>query len=203
MATFVTHLISGAALGAAAGRWKRRLVFAAVSAFLSVLPDIDAVAFRLGIPYGDPMGHRGFAHSIVFALLIAVAAALVIDRGFAGWKRFAASASVFFTAVMMHGVLDAMTSGGLGVGFFIPFSMERYFLPWRPIPVSPISIRDFISGADGGGLLDSRGLYILGSEASTVIIPVVILCAAVSGLRYLAAFLVRRRRERIRGNVPG
>jgi len=196
MATFVTHLISGAALGAAAGRWKRRLVFAAVSAFLSVLPDIDAIAFRLGIPYGDPMGHRGFAHSVVFALLIAATAALTIDRGFAGWKRFAASASVFFTAMMMHGVLDAMTSGGLGVGFFIPFSMERYFLPWRPIPVSPLSIRDFISGSHGGGLLYTRGMYILAAEATAVIFPAVILSAAVSGVRLLAAYLMRRKRER-------
>nr|HRC76832.1 rhodanese-like domain-containing protein [Kouleothrix sp.] len=34
----------------------------------------------------------------------------------------------------VHGVLDAMTDGGLGVAFFAPFSATRYFFPFRPIP---------------------------------------------------------------------
>jgi len=39
-----------------------------------------------------------------------------------------------------HGVLDAMTDGGKGIGFFIPFDNHRYFLPFRPIHVSPIGL---------------------------------------------------------------
>lgn len=41
-------------------------------------------------------------------------------------------------ATLSHGVLDAFTDGGLGVGFFIPFDLDRHFVPWRPIEVSPI-----------------------------------------------------------------
>ena len=40
----------------------------------SLLPDLDIIAFRLGIPYGSPFGHRGFSHSIVAALLLSMAA---------------------------------------------------------------------------------------------------------------------------------
>ena len=35
-----------------------------------------------------------------------------------------------------------MTNGGRGVAFLSPFSNHRYFLPWRPIRVSPIGALD-------------------------------------------------------------
>jgi inner membrane protein len=41
--------------------------------------------------------------------------------------------------------LDAFTNGGLGVAFFSPFNRDRYFFPWRPILVSPISLGRFFS----------------------------------------------------------
>src|SRR5260221_567464 len=33
------------------------------------LPDVDVVAFALGVPYGAPFGHRGALHSPAFAVL--------------------------------------------------------------------------------------------------------------------------------------
>jgi inner membrane protein len=36
-----------------------------------------------------------------------------------------------------------MTDGGLGVALLWPFTMRRYFLPWRPIPVAPIGMAFF------------------------------------------------------------
>jgi inner membrane protein len=45
-----------------------------------------------------------------------------------------------FLATASHGVLDAMTNGGLGVAFLAPFDRARYFLPFRPIQVSPLGI---------------------------------------------------------------
>lgn len=36
-----------------------------VASLLTILPDIDVVAFGLGIPYGSTFGHRGFTHSIL------------------------------------------------------------------------------------------------------------------------------------------
>lgn len=65
-------------------------------------------------------------------------------------------AFLFAVATASHGFLDAMTDGGLGVAFFAPFSNHRYFLPWRPIPVAPLSPE---------GLMNSRGLRVVRVEA--------------------------------------
>ncbi len=101
----------------------------------SILPDIDVAGFAFGIQYGSLFGHRGFTHSIFFALLVACISALLMrsDR-----RAFA----FVLLCSMSHGLLDAMTDGGRGVAFFSPFSNHRYFLPWRPIEVSPIGHLD-------------------------------------------------------------
>jgi inner membrane protein len=147
-----------------------RLLLAGVGA--SVLPDLDALGFRLGIPYGDLLGHRGLSHSMLFALLLAVAAAML-------YRTLRASPSAAFAVVLIscasHGLLDALTSGGLGVAFFSPFSNHRYFLPWQPIAVSPLDVDLFFS---------EWGLRVLRSEALCVWLP----CALLGGL----GFLIRR-----------
>jgi inner membrane protein len=52
-----------------------------------------------------------------------------------------------------------MTDGGLGVAYFAPFSNARYFLPWRPIQVSPLSVAGFFSGG-APRILESEILWI-------------------------------------------
>ena len=44
--------------------------------------------------------------------------------------------------------------GGLGVALAWPFSNERFFAPWRPIPVAPIGL----------GFLSSRGMVVAAVE---------------------------------------
>lgn len=129
--------------------------------FCSVLPDIDVIAFRMGIPYGDPFEHRGFTHSLAFATSLALIA-FALDR-----RRV--TFLLVFLATASHGLLDAMTTGGLGVGFWVPFSNERYFLPWRPIRVSPVSVDRFFT---------ARGWTILQSEALWVGLPCLALLVA-------------------------
>lgn len=51
-----------------------------------------------------------------------------------------------FVCAASHGLLDAVTNGGLGVGFFIPFSAKRYFFEFRPIAVSTLSLDKFLNG---------------------------------------------------------
>ena len=46
-----------------------------------------------------------------------------------------------------------MTNGGLGVSLRSPLDTTRYFLPWRPIQVPPISLRRFFSDE---GVRDNR-----------------------------------------------
>ena len=76
---------------------------------------------------------------------------------------------VWFTVVTAsHGLLDAMTNGGRGIGFFAPFSNHRYFFPWRPIQVSPI----------GAGFFSPRGLLVLASESVWIWLPSAIIAAS-------------------------
>jgi len=107
----------------------------------SILPDVDVVGFAFHVPYASTFGHRGFTHSIVFALIVAAFAALLLHRG---RRAFA----FVLLCTLSHPLFDAMTNGGLGIAFFSPFSNHRYFLPWRPIRVSPIGrldVRVFVS----------------------------------------------------------
>lgn len=118
---------------------------------LSYLPDLDVLAFRFGIPYHAPWGHRGAAHSLGFAALCGAALALLAP--FLRLPR-ARTALLGTAVVASHGLLDTMTDGGLGVALLWPFSHQRFFAPWRPIPVAPI----------GAGMLSLRGLEVVGVE---------------------------------------
>lgn len=140
----------------------------------SVLPDIDVIGFRFGIHYGDFWGHRGFTHSLIFAALLAGLVAFVTFRaGGCGIGRFAL-VGYLFLATASHGVLDAMTNGGLGVAFFSPFDNRRYFLPWRPIRVAPISIARFFNG---------RGYAVLRSELLWIWLPAILFAGLVLVVR--------------------
>ena len=121
---------------------------------ISMLPDADVIAFVFRIPYEAPWGHRGATHSFGFAVLCG----LVFWGGCLALRtpmRKALILSGTVAAVMAsHGLLDTLTDGGLGAALLWPISDERFFAPWRPIPVSPIG-RAFIS---------MRGLRILFTE---------------------------------------
>jgi len=126
----------------------RRLMLASI--LLPILPDADAL-FTPWIPYAHPLGHRGFTHSLLFAALVGAGAAALAVRG--KWGDSYPKLAIFFAAITAsHGLFDAMTSGGLGVAFFAPFDNTRYFLPWRPILVSPMS---------AAGLMTGRGLRVI------------------------------------------
>jgi hypothetical protein len=64
----------------------------------------------------------------------------------------------FFLATASHGLLDAMTDGGLGVAFFSPFDKHRYFFPWTPIRVSPIGLTRLFQRARRPGLRNRTSL---------------------------------------------
>ena len=129
-----------------------------VAAVCSSLPDADVAAFGFGIPYQHPLGHRGLTHSIAFAAVFAGFVAFSYRRLARSDVRFGIAFSFLFFAVASHGFLDAMTTGGEGVGFFIPFSNQRFFLPFRPILVSPIGADHFAERA--GVVLRSELLWV-------------------------------------------
>lgn len=174
MASAFSHAVAALSLGTCfyrPGVSKRVWV---ACALCSVIPDLDVVGFRFGIPYADFWGHRGFTHSLVFAaLLTAVVMLVCFRRGAPGLGRLSLSAYLFL-ATASHGVLDAMTNGGLGVAFFSPVNNGRYFFPWRPIRVSPISLTRFFS---------PQGYLVLKSELLWIWLPAGLFAVAILMLR--------------------
>ena len=131
----------------------------------AMAPDLDVVAFALGVPYEHPLGHRGLWHSLPFAALAAaLLAALAFPRALPVLPRSRIWLYLFL-AIGSHGVLDAFTDGGLGVALLAPFDERRIFFPLRPIAVSPIGVSAFLS---------ARGLAVIASELLFVWLP----CAA-------------------------
>lgn len=145
------------AIGLGGKRVSRRLMIAGVVA--STLPDLDVVAFHFGIPYAAAFGHRGFSHSLLFGLIAAMAGACLF-----GWLRstFLRSFLFLFVATASHGILDAFTTGGLGIAFLWPWSTDRYFAPVQVIEVAPIGLSRFLS---------PRGAAVLWSELLWVWAP--------------------------------
>jgi inner membrane protein len=173
MASAFSHPAVPLAIAAALGSARIPPALTVAACAASVLPDVDAVGFALGVPYGSPLGHRGFTHSFCFALLVALACVPFAVRF--GASRLAVFAVVFASAAS-HGLLDAMTTGGLGVALLSPVSNGRFFLPWRVIRVSPIGVAAFFSG---------RGLRILASELLWIWTPCAVLAASGAAVRRL------------------
>ena len=127
--------LCAARLGVVPGRLGAGMAFFAA---LSLLPDLDVVAFALRVPYAAPFGHRGASHSIcaalLFALLFAPLAAPLCGS-------FARALLLCAATLLSHGALDMLTDGGLGVAALWPLSPRRYFFPFRPLPVAPIGAR--------------------------------------------------------------
>ncbi|HEV2862698.1 MAG TPA: metal-dependent hydrolase [Pyrinomonadaceae bacterium] len=157
MPTVFTHSFFAAALGKVFfPRERLPARFWVLAAVCAALPDADVLAFFAGVRYGDLFGHRGFTHSLVFALLLASAVVFVFFRESPRKKLLVL---FFFLATASHGLLYALTNGGLGVAFFAPFSGARYFFPFRPVEVSPLSVSRFL-GADGAEVIASELLWV-------------------------------------------
>ncbi|GAA3635348.1 metal-dependent hydrolase [Flavivirga jejuensis] len=156
MASIFGHAVVGFTLAKVIDKHHAKwLIIFAV--FSTILPDFDVIGFKLGIPYAHPMGHRGFSHSILFSIIWGLILMFTIGR-----KNKLIWFCVIFLSTLSHGVLDAMTSGGKGVGFFIPFNNSRFFFPFRGIQVSPIGVKNFFS---------EWGLKVLFSEFKYIFIP--------------------------------
>src|SRR5262245_34618533 len=141
MATFITHPLFGAGAAYVVGQsrqatWK----FIVLSALCQWLPDIDVFSYVLTIQEQHPLGHRGVAHSLVSAGLLALG---VLRYGYPElriaaphwWSMY----TWFFVLTALHGVFDAMVADSLGIAFFWPFDSTRYHLPWQPFIDMPIT----------------------------------------------------------------
>lgn len=169
MASFLGHFAAGYTITKLLDR-KASISLVILALISSWLPDIDVLGFKLGIPYGDMYGHRGFTHSIFFAIIWAFVVSFFYLRPSRKvvWL-------IIFLSTMSHGLLDAMTTGGKGIAFLAPFSDERFFLPWRVIKVSPMSASQFFG---------EWGVRVLKSEFYWVVLPCLLILLVVGTIRW-------------------
>ncbi|MCP4156486.1 MAG: metal-dependent hydrolase, partial [bacterium] len=139
MPSLITHAVVGLAAGSAFPEKQRTGGFWLLTILLPMLPDADVIGFKFGVSYGDFLGHRGFFHSLFFAIIAALLVGILFSRGKKLYsKEWNTYVLYFFLLTGTHGVLDAFTNGGLGIALLAPFDNARYFFPWQPIAVSPI-----------------------------------------------------------------
>ncbi len=182
MPTIITHAIVGLSAAKAIEKPDTPKRFLFLALICPMIPDLDTIGYNLlYIPITHALGHRGFFHSPVFCLFLA----LLISGLFFRQKRIFSKAwgsivLFFFLLMVSHGVLDALTDGGRGVAFLSPFSNERFFLPWRPIEISPLSIQAF---------LGSRGLRVIGSEVVWIWLPLFFLMMLIRVMKNKSKYL--------------
>ena len=176
MPSAFSHAFVGLALGALFRRPGPPARFWLAGAACAASPDLDIIGLWFGVPWGSMLGHRGLTHSLAFAAALGALVTALLFRGPA-WRGRRLSVWLFLAlATASHGVLDAMNDAATGVAFFAPFDGTRYFLPWRPIPVSPFAFRFF----------SARGLVVFEAELLMIWLPAAILAGV--------AWTVRRRR---------
>ena len=170
MPTIMTHAAIPLCLGIAMGRNVVPPKIVAAGMVLAILPDADVLGFAMDIPYAAEWGHRGASHSITAAFVVAAVFTALLKP-----QRSVVAFLFLWIAMASHGLLDTLTSGGLGAGLWWPWTEERIFAPVRPILVSPIGVEAFLS---------ERGLAVLASEVKWVWMPAGVLAMVAGGVRH-------------------
>lgn len=161
MPTIFSHAIFAVVLGKAGLKKSVTFWFWFLTAVCAIIPDADVITRSFGIERGSLFSHRGFTHSIFFALLFGGFTAFVAHKFLKTNIPYAKLFIFFALATFSHPFLDMLTDGGSGVALLAPFSNERFFLPFRPIEVSPI----------GFGFFSERGIEVILSEIFWVWLP--------------------------------
>lgn len=178
MVSAFTHAYFALTLRAVYPADPRRVRLTALGMVCSMLPDADVLGYWSGVPYEHVCGHRGITHSLLFAIVLGIAAgSLAFRDARLGSKLWLTRVRYLSFATLSHAVLDMLTNGGLGIAFLAPFSDARWFFPWRPIEVAPLSVSAFFTEA---------GLAVFVSELLWVWVPATVLAAL--------ALAVQRRR---------
>ena len=167
MPTIITHSIVGICSGLSVSEKTMPKRFWFFSILCASIPDIDVIGFKLGIPYSHVLGHRGFFHSLFFALIFSFLISFLFfkrNNNFIS-KNHLLYWLYFFLLTASHGILDTFTNGGLGIALLSPFSDQRFFFWDTPIKVSPIGLKAF---------LNKKSLLVIKSEFFWVWLPFII-----------------------------
>ncbi len=170
MATYL-HFAPAVALAVAVGLptmgWRLMLVGAACA----VVPDADFLLVWLRFDsYSGPYGHRGFTHSLGFALLVGLTAVWWPGSASRSWRRRGGVGLYLALCTASHPLLDGLLNAGICNAWLWPLDGARHCLVWRPIPLR------------GGALF---GWERLGLELLWMGVPLVLLANAGMAVRAL------------------
>lgn len=149
MSSIVGHALAGVTVASAfehgEAKENRRKLFG-LAALLSITPDLDVLIYIAYRPLGMTP-HRGFTHTIVFALIAGGFMAIVCRRflGLTYLRVFL----IVSTVLLSHSLLDYLMGCGPGVPFFWPISEQGFLLPFRLVPTAyySLSVGDLLSVA--------------------------------------------------------
>jgi inner membrane protein len=137
MPSLLGHAVAGLAITHSFSRARLPRRIWILAPLCAVAPDLDWFVSFLDYHKNHILNHRGVAHSLPGALLIAAAMLLI---GFPRDQRRAQVWLCLTLAALSHGLMDACTAGGVGVALFMPFSDSRWSCLWQPIHVAPLPL---------------------------------------------------------------
>lgn len=119
--TAKVHAAAGALAGALAGRvLGAPLAGLALGALAGLLPDLDHPESALGrrlwplsAALNAFLGHRGFTHTVWFALLLAFLPGALLPLAGAGWRWAVLASLAALAGALSHVLLDACTRSGV------------------------------------------------------------------------------------------
>ena len=136
MSTFVGHALVASLVTTTAGRnldSRERKFLIILGALIAQIPDLDIIIYVALKPLGM-VPHRGFSHSLIFALLFSGAAGRICSRWIKiGFQRLW---TVLFIVGVSHLFLDYLMGAGPPVPFFFPYQVDGYLFPIRLLPIA-------------------------------------------------------------------
>jgi len=112
----VAEVVSGKKLGNKAPLW---------GAIAGTIPDLDVFIGFLYHPIDATLVHRGFSHSLLFAIIFSPMIAFVIHRVYKQKFSFQIWLRLFFFSIVTHPILDMFTN--YGTQFFWPLDYRISF----------------------------------------------------------------------------
>lgn len=128
----------------------------------AIWPDLDYATLAFEVRPNELLGHRGLTHSLFVAVLVGLAASLAF-RGARAWRTIA----LFLVgAAASHGLVDAMTTGDVGVALFAPLESGRHMLPLKLVATCPGGLDEW---------LGFWGLLTIANELLYIVLPVALI----------------------------
>lgn len=144
MPTPITHLFAAIPVNIAIMGAVNKKKIILLSLIISILPDLDLIGYFLGLPISSFLGHRGFTHSIFFALVVALMANLLFFPDIKTKdKRFKLLFLNFLFVALTHPLLDFLVNRNTGVALLSPFVLTRFASPIAPIVEESVGILNY------------------------------------------------------------